>query len=196
MGRKIEKVKNETKAEEKIEVEKEIKVEKPKKKTKQQLNSELSKVENDVYIEILNVSHMGAIASNKFGDVYFDLEPGESESITLRQAKEVHKSCKMFKDGEIVPVRVIDERYELKDILAYLRLDKINFDGYEELDALIMEESDNYFDEVIKNKKLKDIKKIAARSVYLNHSEDNDFTLSRAKERSICDMLNFDMLIY
>lgn len=195
MGRKIEKVEK-SKIEKENPVSTETKVRKPKKKTKQQLNSELSKVENDVYIEILNVSHMGAIASNKFGDVYFDLEPGESEFITLRQVKEVHKNCKMFKDGEIVPVRVIDEGYELKDILAYLRLDKINFDGYEELDALIMEESDNYFDEVIKNKKLKDIKKIAARSVYLNHSEDNDFILSRAKERSICDMLNFDMLIY
>ncbi|MGL5870439.1 hypothetical protein, partial [Clostridium chrysemydis] len=145
MGKKIEKVEK-PKIEKESSVDTETKIEKksekPKKKTKQQLHAELGKVENELYVELLNVSHMGAIASNKFGDVYFDLEPGESEVVTLKQAKEVHKGCKMFKDGEIVPVRVMDEDYELKDVMTYLRLDKINFEGYEELDCLIMEDSD------------------------------------------------------
>lgn len=70
-----------------IEVKEEVKPKKPAKKSKQQLSVELNTRTDEVLVEILNIGTSRTIYMNKFNDTYFDIEPGERETLTLKQLK-------------------------------------------------------------------------------------------------------------
>lgn len=174
-------------------------VSKPKKtrKSKQELTVELNRVEEEVFIELLNVSTGRVLYMNKFEDAYVDLEPGENCAINLKQVKEICTKAKgFFRDGSLIIVDVYNDEYSLDEILRFLKLDRIQMEDYDVLEELIVEEDESRFKDVLQREDRNFVKKVAAKAVYLDSIEDNDFELSRGKERIICNLLDLDNLIY
>lgn len=172
---------------------------KPKKtkKSKQELTVELNKIEEDVFVELLNVSTGRVLYMNKFEDAYVDLEPSENVAINLKQLKEICTKAKgFFSDGSLIITDVYNEEYSLDEILRFLKLDKIQMEDYDVLEELIVEEDENRFRVILEGKNRAFVKRVAAKAVYLNSSDEYDFELSRGKERIICNLLGLDDLIY
>ena len=166
-------------------------------KTKQQLAVELNSRTDEVLVELLNIGTARTVYINKFDDTYFDIEPGERETITLKQLKEiVNKSKKFFTGGSLILTEVYNDDYDLTDILKFLRLDRIKMADYDELEELLIDEDDSYFESFLKGKEGKFVKQVAGKAVFLNYDESSDFELSRNKENILCDLLGLDQLIY
>ena len=166
-------------------------------KTKQQLAVELNSRTDEVLVELLNIGTARTVYINKFDDTYFDIEPGERETVTLKQLKEiVNKSKKFFTGGSLILTEVYNDDYDLADILKFLRLDRIKMADYDELEELIVDEDDSNFESFLKGKENTFVKQVAGKAVFLNYDESSDFELSRTKENILCDLLGLDQLIY
>lgn len=178
-------------------VQKEVKTKTKKIKTKQELTVELSKVLEEVFVEIINVSNARCIYEDKFGDAFVDLEPSENVALNLKQVKEICTKAKgFFTKGSLVITEVLNEEYSLNDIMRFLNLDKFDLKDYYGIDEFIMESDDNYFEKIINKKDKNFVKKVTLKALYLNAAEDIDFELSRAKEKALCNLLNIEQLIY
>ena len=173
---------------------------KEKKKSKKQIASDLRRNMGSIDVEILNISDMRVSHANKMGVFYFQLEPNEAMIISLEELYEVKtKAKKCFVDHMIIITEVLNEEYKIDDIMTFLGLDNI-YKGIEDpnsdfLEALVVETSDDELEAILKKKSKKEIKRIACKAMFLHHSDDHDFTLSRSKERVICEALNLESLI-
>lgn len=193
----MEKLKKTTRKEVKEEVVNEEKVEiKEVKKTKRQIVAELNKAKKDIDVEIMNVSSGLVSFFNKLGYAIFDLQPSETAIVSLEDMMEVCKCKSYFRKGLIIITDVYSDDYSLDDIFMFLKLDLINANINYDLIGEILEYSDDEFERVINKKSKEFVKSIACRAVYNNNQEDNDYELSRRKERILCESLNLDRLIY
>ena len=177
-------------ADEKVETVKEVK------KTKRQIVAELNKAKKDIDVEIMNVSSGSVSFFNKLGYAIFDLQPSETAIVSLEDMMEVCKCKSNFRKGLIIITDVYSDDYSLDDIFMFLKLDLINANINYDLIGEILEYSDDEFERVVKKKSKEFVKSIACRAVYNNNQEDNDYELSRRKERILCESLNLDRLIY
>lgn len=192
----MEKVKNtkETKKEAKKEV-KEIEVVKEVKKTKKQIILELNTAKKEIKVEIMNVGIGGVSYYTKLGYPVFDLEPSETAIVSLEDMVGICKCRAYFRDGHIIITDVFSDDYSLEDIFMFLKLDLINADiNYDQIGE-ILRYDDNEFEKALKGKDKKFIKNVASKGVYLNNKSDEDYELSRRKEKILCDKLGLDSLI-
>lgn len=191
--KKIAKKKNITKKETKKD-EPVKKVEK--RKSKKELGLELRKRQDEIIVEISNISAMQCSYGNKSGDVYFDFAPGDFEELTLGELKEVVKMAKsFFSEYSIIITEVLNEDYSVEDVMDYLSLKSIYKDidnENEDFIREILEQDDEKFEEIINARKGNKnfIRNIACKAVYLTKSEEDDFELSRKKEDVLCKALN------
>lgn len=185
----MEKVKN-TK-----ETKKEVKEIEVVKKTKKQIILELNTAKKEIKVEIMNVGIGGVSYYTKLGYPVFDLEPSETAIVSLEDMVGVCKCRAYFRDGHIIITDVFSDDYSLEDIFMFLKLDQINADiNYDQIGE-ILRYDDNKFEKALKGKDSKFIKNVASKGVYLNNKEDEDYELSRRKERILCDALGLDSLM-
>lgn len=191
--KKINKKKNITKKETK----KDDSVKKvEKRKSKKELSLELRKHQDEIIVEISNISAMQCSYGNKSGDVYFDFAPGDFEELTLGELKEVVKMAKsFFSEYSIIITEVLNEDYSVEDVMDYLSLKSLYKDidnENEDFIKEILEQNDEDFEKTINARKSNKnfIRNIACKAVYLTKSEEDDFELSRKKEDVLCDALN------
>lgn len=172
-------------------------VKKPKKLTREELIAKLSRCEDDVIVEFKNISRGRFLFVNKFGDAYLDLEPGETEALSLTKAKEIcNKSKLSFKEGTLILTKVYDEEYSLSDILKYLKIDRLQKNDYDIFEDLILNCDIDEFEEILKSKDKKFVKKVAGKAIYMHNSDEYDFELSLKQDSVLRGLLNLEVLIY
>lgn len=172
-------------------------IKKPKKLTREELITKLSRYEDDVIVEFKNISRGRFLFVNKFGDAYLDLEPGESEVLSLTKAKEIcNKSKSSFKEGTLILTKVYDEEYSLSDILKYLKIDRLQKNDYDIFEDLILNCDIDEFEEILKSKDKKFVKKVAGKAIYMHNSDEYDFELSLKQDSVLRGLLNLEVLIY
>lgn len=172
-----------------------------KRKTKKELSLELRKKQDEIIVEISNISAMQCSYGNGSGDVYFDFLPGEFEELTLGELKEVSKMAKsFFSEYSIIITDVLNEDYSIDDIMEYLSLKNLYKDvedKNEDFIRNILEYSDDKFEELI-NAKIGNknfVRNVACKGVYLTKLEDDEYELSRRKEDVLSKALNRRSLI-
>lgn len=176
---------------------------KPQQKNRRQLVMELKKQQDEIIVEITNISTMTCRYINRNGMSYFVIEPSDYAEITLGELYEVVSKAKgFFVDYSLILTDVFNEEYSLDDIMVYLGLDKmykdvdgVNADFIEEI--LELDDSD-FEDEIdkIKNKNKKLIQAIASRAIYMTKSEYEDYEISRKKSKILSEALGRERLIY
>ena len=111
----MEKIKKTTKTKT-VDKTEEIKKKVETKKTKRQINMELRKKQDEIYIEICNMSFMSVIYMNKNEETYFDLYPNEYAELPLSELYEVAtKNKSYFKDY----IATYKEFYSNKSIICW-----------------------------------------------------------------------------
>lgn len=171
---------------------------KSKKKTKRQLELEIRKNKNDIELEILNISTGRCSYANGYGKYYFNLESGQSKTLTLDEIQEVCFDAKsFFTDYELVIVDVYSEEYTLDNILDYLSLSEIyedikdHDDDY--MEDILLNYSDEDFNSLIGIKDVNFSKSLASKAIYL-HNKKKD--ISREKEYILKKVLNLETLFH
>ena len=176
---------------------------KPKQKTRKQLVMELRKKQDEIIVEIYNISAMTCAYTNKMGIPYFTIEPSEYAEITLEELHEVVSKTKgFFSDYTLIVTDVLSDECSIDDVMVYLGLDKM----YKDVDGLnsdfineILELDDSDFeDEIdrIKNKNKTLVQAIASKAIFLTKSEFEDFEISRRKSKALSEALGRERLIY
>ena len=134
------------------------------------------------------------------GVFYFQLEPGESVIVSLEELYEVkQKAKKCFSNHFIILTDVYSEEYTMEDVMEYLGLNSL-YKGIDDpnsdfLEKMVVDTDEEELEELLKKKTRKEIKRLACKAMYLHHSEESDFTLSRGKEKVFCNALKIDELI-
>ena len=176
---------------------------KPKQKTRKQLVMELRKIQDEVIVEIYNISAMTCSYINRNGIPYFTIEPSEYAEVTLEELYEVASKTKgFFSDYSLIVTDVLSDDCSLDDVMVYLGLDKI----YKDVDGLnsdfineILELDDSDFEyeiDRIKNKNKTLVQAIASKAIYLTKSEYEDYEISRKKSRILSEALGREKLIF
>lgn len=176
---------------------------KPKQKTRKQLVMELRKKQDEIIVEIYNISAMTCSYINRNGIPYFTIEPSEYAEVTLEELYEVASKTKgFFSDYSIIVTDVLSDDCSLDDVMVYLGLDKI----YKDVDGLnsdfineILELDDSDFEyeiDRIKNRNKTLVQAIASKAIYLTKSEYEDFEISRKKSRILSEALGREKLIF
>ena len=176
---------------------------KPQQRTKKQLTMELRKKQDEIIVEIYNISAMTCAYTNKMGIPYFTIEPSEYAEITLEELHEVVSKTKgFFSDYTLIVTDVLSDECSIDDVMVYLGLDKM----YKDVDGLnsdfineILELDDSDFeDEIdrIKNKNKVLVQAIASKAIYMTKSEFEDFEISRKKSKILSEALGREKLIF
>ena len=169
------------------------------KKTKRQINMELRKKQDEIYVEICNMSFMSVIYMNKNEETYFDLYPNEYTELPLSELYEVAtKNKSYFKDYMLAITDVLSEEYTIDNIIDYLGITSI-YNSEENQFAMqidsILNLSDDVFEREIEGRSNKFIRNLACKAILLTKSEESDYELSRKKERVLCKKLGREQLI-
>jgi len=168
----------------------------PKEKTRKQIQMELRKKVNDVLVELTNISFMGAMYVNRTGVEYFDLQPGESITLTLGELEEVVRQSKgFFTSFSLIVSDVLSDEITLDEVMKYLSLDNVfkNIDdpNRDFVEEILEMDDDDFLSIVNAYKSNKDIlRNISARGVYMTKSDDYDYELSRKKNRILAEFFN------
>ena len=176
---------------------------KPKQKTRKQLVMELRKKQDEIIVEIYNISAMTCSYINRNGIPYFTIEPSEYAEVTLEELYEVASKTKgFFSDYSIIVTDVLSDDCSLDDVMVYLGLDKM----YKDVDGLnsdfineILELDDSDFEyeiDRIKNRNKTLVQAIASKAIYLTKSEYEDYEISRRKSRILSEALGREKLIF
>jgi hypothetical protein len=191
------------KAEEQTETQTKEVVEETKPKTKtvsrrQQFKEkkiELRKQASEIQVEVLNISDGNAyFVSRKTGIPYFDLSPSEDTVLTLDELEEVVRDAKgFFTKDVLVMTDVYNEKYNLVDIMEYLKLKDYDKAGYDYLEEFIVDSSDAEFKSKLENESREYVKRIACKAIYLDATEE--YILPRSKETILCNLLGLQLLI-
>ena len=191
------------KVEEQVETQTKEVVEETKPKTKtvsrrQQFKEkkiELRKQASEIQVEVLNISDGNAyFVSRKTGIPYFDLSPSEDTVLTLDELEEVVRDAKgFFTKDVLVMTDVYNEKYNLVDIMEYLKLKDYDKAGYDYLEEFIVDSSDAEFKSKLENEPRDYIKRIACKAIYLDATEE--YILPRSKETILCNLLGLQLLI-
>lgn len=191
------------KAEEQAETQTKEVVEETKPKTKtvsrrQQFKEkkiELRKQASEIQVEVLNISDGNAyFVSRKTGIPYFDLSPSEDTVLTLDELEEVVRDAKgFFTKDVLVMTDVYNEKYNLVDIMEYLKLKDYDKAGYDYLEEFIVDSSDAEFKSKLENESRDYVKRIACKAIYLDATEE--YILPRSKETILCNLLGLQLLI-
>ena len=191
------------KAEEQTETQTKEVVEETKPKTKpvsrrQQFKEkkiELRKQASEIQVEVLNISDGNAyFVSRKTGIPYFDLNPSEDTVLTLDELEEVVRDAKgFFTKDVLVMTDVYNEKYNLVDIMEYLKLKDYDKAGYDYLEEFIVDSSDAEFKSKLENESRDYVKRIACKAIYLDATEE--YILPRSKETILCNLLGLQLLI-
>lgn len=191
----VENIKEELEVVEKVKDKPNIKVKKE--LTREELIMALNKVEDELLVDFKNISSSLVLYADKFGDLLLNLEPGETETLRLKTAKEICKVKGYFKDGTLIVNKVYSDDFSLSDILKYLKLDRVQKNTHDELEELVLADLDEFENVLRNNTKNKSfIKNVAAKAIFMHTSDDYDFELSLKKERVLSEILNLDTLIY
>ncbi len=169
------------------------------KKTKRQINMELRKKQDEIYVEICNMSFMSVIYMNKNEETYFDLYPNEYTELPLSELYEVAtKNKSYFKDYMLAITDVLSDEYTIDNIIDYLGITSI-YNSEENQFAMqidsILNLSDDVFEREIEGRSNKFIRNLACKAILLTKSEESDYELSRKKERVLCRKLGREQLI-
>lgn len=194
----MEKIKKTTKTKT-VDKTEEIKKKVETKKTKRQINMELRKKQDEIYIEICNMSFMSVIYMNKNEETYFDLYPNEYAELPLSELYEVAtKNKSYFKDYMLAIIDVLSDEYTIDNIIDYLGITSI-YNSEENQFAMqidsILNLSDDVFEREIEGRSNKFIRTLACKAILLTKSEESDYELSRKKERVLCRKLGREQLI-
>ena len=194
----MEKIKKTTKTKT-VDKTEEIKKKVETKKTKRQINMELRKKQDEIYIEICNMSFMIVIYMNKNEETYFDLYPTEYAELPLSELYEVAtKNKSYFKDYMLAITDVLSDEYTIDNIIDYLGITSI-YNSEENQFAMqidsILNLSDDVFEREIEGRSNKFIRTLACKAILLTKSEESDYELSRKKERVLCRKLGREQLI-
>ena len=191
------------KAEEQAETQTKEVVEETKPKTKpvsrrQQFKEkkiELRKQASEIQVEVLNISDGNAyFVSRKTGIPYFDLSPSEDTVLTLDELEEIVRDAKgFFTKDVLVMTDVYNEKYNLVDIMEYLKLKDYDKAGYDYLEEFIVDSSDAEFKSKLENESRDYVKRIACKAIYLDATEE--YILPRSKETILCNLLGLQLLI-
>ena len=191
------------KAEEQTEIQTKEVVEETKPKTKpvsrrQQFKEkkiELRKQASEIQVEVLNISDGNAyFVSRKTGIPYFDLSPSEDTVLTLDELEEIVRDAKgFFTKDVLVMTDVYNEKYNLVDIMEYLKLKDYDKAGYDYLEEFIVDSSDAEFKSKLENESRDYVKRIACKAIYLDATEE--YILPRSKETILCNLLGLQLLI-
>lgn len=176
---------------------------KPQQKTRKQLVMELRKKQDEIIVEIYNISAMTCAYTNRNGIPYFTIEPSEYAEVTLEELYEVVSKTKgFFSDYSIIVTDVLNDDCSLDDVMVYLGLDKM----YKDVDGLnsdfineILELDDSDFEyeiDRIKNRNKTLVQAIASKAIYLTKSEYEDFEISRKKSKILSEALGREKLIF
>jgi hypothetical protein len=176
---------------------------KPQQKTRKQLVMELRKRQDEIIVEIYNISAMTCSYTNRNGIPYFTIEPNEYAEVTLEELYEVVTKTKgFFSDYSIIVTDVLNDDCSLDDVMVYLGLDKM----YKDVDGLnsdfineILELDDSDFEyeiDKIKNRNKTLVQAIASKAIYLTKSEYEDFEISRKKSKILSEALGREKLIF
>ena len=176
---------------------------KPQQKTRKQLVMELRKRQDEIIVEIYNISAMTCSYINRNGIPYFTIEPNEYAEVTLEELYEVVTKTKgFFSDYSIIVTDVLNDDCSLDDVMVYLGLDKM----YKDVDGLnsdfieeILELDDSDFEyeiDKIKNRNKTLVQAIASKAIYLTKSEYEDFEISRKKSKILSEALGREKLIF
>ena len=194
----MEKIKKTTKTKA-VDKTEEIKKKVEAKKTKRQINMELRKKQDEIYVEICNMSFMSVIYMNKNEETYFDLYPNEYIELPLSELYEVAtKNKSYFKDYMLAITDVLSDEYTIDNIIDYLGITSI-YNSEENQFAMqidsILNLSDDVFEREIEGRSSKFIRNLACKAILLTKSEESDYELSRKKERVLCRKLGREQLI-
>lgn len=170
---------------------------KKKTKTRKELSSELRAKRDDIELEILNISTGGCSYYDSHGEAYFNLVPGQSTIVSLREIQDICLQARCYFDEYyLIITDVNNEHYTLEEILIYLGLSDIykNIKNYNEdyLRDILLESNDKEFNSLISVKDIKFIKMLAAKAIYLFTVEKED--ISRGKEHALKQMLKLETL--
>lgn len=156
---------------------------------------ELRKQASEIQVEVLNISDGNAyFVSRKTGIPYFDLSPSEDTVLTLDELEEVVRDAKgFFTKDVLVMTDVYNEKYNLVDIMEYLKLKDYDKAGYDYLEEFIVDSSDAEFKSKLENESRDYIKRIACKAIYLDATEE--YILPRSKETILCNLLGLQLLI-
>lgn len=156
---------------------------------------ELRKQASEIQVEVLNISDGNAyFVSRKTGIPYFDLNPSEDTVLTLDELEEVVRDAKgFFTKDVLVMTDVYNEKYNLVDIMEYLKLKDYDKAGYDYLEEFIVDSSDAEFKSKLENESRDYVKRIACKAIYLDATEE--YILPRSKETILCNLLGLQLLI-
>ncbi|MFQ9297693.1 MAG: hypothetical protein ACLR4X_04630 [Clostridia bacterium] len=156
---------------------------------------ELRKQASEIQVEVLNISDGNAyFVSRKTGIPYFDLSPSEDTVLTLDELEEVVRDAKgFFTKDVLVMTDVYNEKYNLVDIMEYLKLKDYDKAGYDYLEEFIVDSSDAEFKSKLENESRDYVKRIACKAIYLDATEE--YILPRSKETILCNLLGLQLLI-
>lgn len=176
---------------------------KPKQKTRKQLIMELRKKQDEIIVEIANISTMTCRYTNRNGIPYFIIEPNGYAEVTLGELNEVVTKAKgFFTSYSIIVTDILSDECSLDDVVAYLGLDKmykdvedINLDFIENILQLNDSDFEREIDR-IKNKNKTLIQAIASKAIYMTKSEYEEFEISRKKSKILSEALGREKLIY
>ena len=170
-----------------------------KKKTKRQINMELKKNQDEIYVQICNMSFMSVVYTNKNEEVYFDLLPNVYTDISLAELWEVANKCKFFfKDYMIIVTDVLSDEYTIDNVVDYVGISSIYNSEESQLTAKaeeLLNLPDDRFERKIQNRKESFLRNLACKAIMMTKSEENDFELSRRKEKILCDLLGREQLL-
>ena len=155
----------------------------------------LRKQASEIQVEVLNISDGNAyFVSRKTGIPYFDLSPSEDTVLTLDELEEVVRDAKgFFTKDVLVMTDVYNEKYNLVDIMEYLKLKDYDKAGYDYLEEFIVDSSDAEFKSKLENESRDYVKRIACKAIYLDATEE--YILPRSKETILCNLLGLQLLI-
>lgn len=156
---------------------------------------ELRKQASEIQVEVLNISDGNAyFVSRKTGIPYFDLSPSEDTVLTLDELEEVVRDAKgFFTKDVLVMTDIYNEKYNLVDIMEYLKLKDYDKAGYDYLEEFIVDSSDAEFKSKLENESRDYVKRIACKAIYLDATEE--YILPRSKETILCNLLGLQLLI-
>lgn len=180
-----------------IEPNKEKETTKNKPKTRRDLSSELRAKRDNIELEVLNISTGGCAYYDSHGEPYFNLVPGQSTIVSLREIQDVCLQAKCcFDEYYLIITDVYNKDYTLEDILIYLGLSDTYRDikNYNEdyLQKILLEYDDKEFESLISIKDSNFAKMLAAKAIYLFVVEKQD--ISRGKEHVLKQVLKLEAL--
>ena len=163
-------------------------------KTYRELKKEFKSKQHEIEVEVLNLNSCATSCRGRDGRLIFKFnKSGDREFISLADLLEVANRHKGFFEKHLIAIiDIVNDEYDLEDIITYLNLDEIyqenEIENYDtDYVGQILKMDAKKFKRLVEDADIKLVKTIAGRAVELFRNGKFD---SRIKEEVLCAKLN------